>query len=80
MIAAAAIILAVAAVALTLARHRRRLPPHPPTAPGLSVRAVPQAGPPRLVSVRTTGTDATTTVRIEPSSGTSTTTIEEARP
>ena len=80
LLAAAAIILAVGAVALTLARHRRRLPPHPPTAPGLSVRAVPQAGPPRLVSVRTTGTDATTTVRIEPSSGTSTTTIEEARP
>ena len=80
LLAASASILAVAAVALTLALRRRRLPPHAPPAPALSVRAVPKAGPPRLVSIRTTGTGATHTVRVEPSPGTSTTTIEEERP
>jgi hypothetical protein len=80
LLVAAAVILGAAVVAVTLAVRRRQLPPHAPPAPGLSVRAVPHTSPPCLVSVRTTGTDATHTVCIEPSSGTSTMTIEEARP
>jgi hypothetical protein len=47
----------------------------PPPGPGSSVRAVPQAGPPPRLSVRTTGREPTRTVRIEPHPGT--TTIEE---
>ena len=78
LLAAAAVILVAAAA--TLAVRRRRLRPHPLPTPGPSVRAVPYTGPPGLVSVHTTGTDATHTVRIEPSPGTSMTTIEEARP
>jgi hypothetical protein len=77
-VAAAAAILAAAAVAL--AARRRLLTPHPPPAPGLSVRAVPHTGPPRLVSVHITAAGAAHTVRVEPSSGTSTMTIEEVRP
>jgi hypothetical protein len=82
LLAGAAAILAAAAAAVTLAVRRWRLPPHPhpPPTPGLSVRAVPHTGPPGLVSVHTTGTDVTHTVHIEPGPGTSTTTIEEARP
>jgi hypothetical protein len=72
----AAVILAAAAA--TLLVRRRRLRSHPLTAP--DVRAVPDNGPPGLVSVHNTGTDATHTVRIEPSPGASTTTIKEARP
>ncbi len=78
LVAAAAAILAAAAVAL--AARRRLLTPHPPPAPGLSVLAVPHTGPPRLVSVHTTAAGAAHTVRVEPSSGTSTMTIEEVRP
>ena len=80
LLAAAAVILTAAAAAATLAARRRRLRPHPLPAPGPSVRAVPYTGPPGLVSVHTTGKDATHTVRIETSPGTSVTTIEEARP
>lgn len=80
LLAAAAVILTAAAAAATLAVRRRRLRAHPLPTPGPSVRAVPYTGPPGLVSVRTTGTDATHTVRIETSPGTSVTTIEEARP
>ena len=76
-----AIATAVAAAG-TRALRRRRLRSHPPPAPipAANVRAVPDTGPPGLVSVHNTGTDATHTVRIEPSPGTSITTIEEARP
>ena len=74
----AAVLLAVAAAAATLVVRRRRLRWRPPTAP--DVRAVPDTGPPGLVSVRNTGTDATHTVRIEPRPGACTTTIKEARP
>jgi len=80
LLAAAAVILTAAAAAATLAVRRRRLRAHPLPTPGPSVRAVPYTGPPGLVSVRTTGTDATHTVRIETSPGTSVTTIEEASP
>ena len=78
----AAVILAAAAAAATMVLRRRRLRSHPPPAPApaANVRAVPDTGPPGLVSVHNTGTDATHTVRIEPSPGTSITTIEEARP
>ena len=74
----AAVILAAAAVVLVL--RRRRLRSHPPPGPGPNVRAVPDTGPPGVVRVRNTGTGATHTVRIEPSPGTSITTIEETRP
>ena len=74
----AAVILAAAAVMLVL--RRRRLRSHPPSAPGPNVRAVPDTGPPGVVRVHNTGTGATHTVRIEPSPGTSITTIEETRP
>src|ERR1700761_8019365 len=47
----------------------------PAPGPGSSVRAVPRAGPPPRLSVRTTGREPTRTVRIEPHPGT--TTIEE---
>ena len=78
----AAVILAAAAAAATMVLRRRRLRSHPPPAPApaANVRAVPDTGPPGLVSVHNTGTDATHTVRIEPRPGTSITTIEEARP
>jgi len=77
----AAVILAATAAAVALVVRRRPwLHSHPPTAPALSVRAVPHTGPPRMVSVHATGTDATHTVRIEPSPGAGTTTIKEARP
>ena len=75
----AAVILAAAAATLVVRRRRLRSHP-PPTGPAPNVRAVPDTGPPGLVSVHNTGTDATHTVRIEPSPGTSITTIEEARP
>ena len=78
LLTAAAVILAATAAALAV--RRRRLRSHRPTALGPSVRAVPNTGPPGLVSVHATGTDATHTVRIEPSRGSSITTIEEARP
>ena len=78
LLTAAAVILAATAAALAV--RRRRLRSHRPTALGPSVRAVPNTGPPGLVSVHATGTDATHTVRIEPSRGASITTIEEARP
>jgi hypothetical protein len=74
----AAVLLAAVAAAATLVVRRRRLRWRPPTAP--DVRAVPDTGPPGLVSVRNTGTDATHTVRIEPRPGTCTITIKEARP
>ena len=78
LLAAAAVILAAAAGALAV--RRRRLRRHVLPTPRPSLRAVPHTGPPGLVSVHTTGTDATHTVHIEPSPGTSTTTFEEARP
>ena len=74
----AAVILAAAAA--TMVMRRRRLRSHPPPASAPTVRAVPDTGPPGLVSVHNTGTGATHTVRIEPSPVTSITTIEEARP
>jgi hypothetical protein len=80
LLAAAVAILVAAAAAVTLAARRRLLTPHPPAAPALSVRAVPNTGSARLVSVHTTAEGATRTVRVEPSSGTKTMTIEEARP
>ncbi len=73
----AAVILAAAAAAAALT-VRRRLRSRPPPAP--SVRAVPHTGPPSLVSVQYTGTEATHSVCIKPSRGASVTTIEEARP
>ena len=77
-----AAVIAAAAAAATMVLRRRRLRSNPPPAPApaANVRAVPDTGPPCLVSVHNTGTDATHTVRIEPSPGTSITTIEEARP
>jgi len=75
----AAVILAAAAA--TLVMRRRRLRSHPrPAPPAPNVRAVPDTGPPTLVSVHNTGTEATLTVRIEPSPGASITTIKEAKP
>ena len=74
----AGVILAAAAATMVLRRRLRSHPQAPTPAP--NVRAVPDTGPPGLVSVHNTGTDATHTVRIEPSPGTSITTIEEARP
>jgi len=74
----AAAVLAAAGGALVVRRLRRRS--RPPSAPEPIVRVVPDAGPPGLVSVHDTGTAVTHTVRIEPSPGTSITTIEEARP
>ncbi len=76
----AAVILAAAAATMVLRRRWLRSHPPPAPAPAANVRAVPDTGPPGLVSVHNTGTDATHTVRIEPSPGTSITTIEEARP
>jgi len=70
----------MAAAGVTLAVRRLRLRSHPPPAHAPDVRAVPDTGPPGQVSVRNTGTAATHTVRIEPSPGASTTTIEEVRP
>ncbi len=78
LLAAAAVILAAAAGALAV--RRRWLRRHVLPTPTPRVRVEPHTGPPGLVSVHTTGTDATHTVHIEPSPGTSTTTIEEARP
>ena len=75
---AAAVILAAAAAALAVRRRRLRSRPSP--AAELGVRAVPHAGSPTTVSVQATGTEATHTVRIEPHSGASITTIEESRP
>src|SRR5271165_5466563 len=76
----AAVILAAAAATMVLRRRWLRSHPPPTPTPAANVRAVPDTGPPGLVSVHNTGTDATHTVRIEPSPGTSITTIEEARP
>src|SRR6266545_3159442 len=73
----AAAVLAAAGGALVVRRLRRS---RPPSAPEPIVRVVPDAGPPGLMSVHDTGTAVTHTVRIEPSPGTSITTIEEARP
>src|SRR6266545_3281841 len=70
-------VLAAAGGALVVRRLRRS---RPPSAPEPIVRVVPDAGPPGLMSVHDTGTAVTHTVRIEPSPGTSITTIEEARP
>ncbi len=75
---AVAVILAAATAALAVRRRRLRSRPSP--APELGVRAVPHAGPPLTVRVHATGTGATHTVRIEPHSGASTTTIKESRP
>jgi hypothetical protein len=55
-------------------RHR----PQPPGATQ-SVQAVPYTGPPGTVTVQDSGTDATHTVRIEPSRSAAVTTIEETR-
>ncbi len=76
----AAVILAAAAATMVLRRRWLRSHPPPAPTPAANVRAVPDTGPPGLVSVHNSGTDATHTVRIEPSPGTSITTIEEARP
>ena len=60
--------------------------PHATPGPGThaaaqpSIRAVPHAGPPRVVSIHDTGIEAARTVRIEPHPGTGITTIEEAPP
>ena len=78
LLAAAAVILTAAAGALAVRRRWLRRHVLPTLRP--SVRVEPHTGPPGLVSVHTTATDATHTVHIEPSPGTSTTTIEEARP
>lgn len=48
--------------------------------PGSSIRAVPHPGPPRNVSIDTTGTDAAHTVRFAPHPDASVVTIEEAPP
>ena len=53
---------------------------HPGSGPPQTVRAAPDAGPPAQLSVRTTGAEATHTVRIEPHPGAATTTIKEPRP
>jgi hypothetical protein len=53
---------------------------HPGSGPPQTVRATPDAGPPARLSVRTTGAEATHTVRIEPHPGAATTTIKEPRP
>jgi len=64
-------------------RRRRTAPqdaPTPQTAPASSVHAVAHAGPPGVVVIRPTGTDATLTVRVESHKAPSITTIEEVPP
>ena len=73
----AAVTLAAAGIALVV-RHRR-LRSRPPPALVPNVRVVPDTGPPGLVNVHNTGTAVTHTVRIQPSPGTSITTIKEDR-
>ena len=65
---------AAAVSAVRFLRHRRG-PPLP-----LNVRAVPDAGPPGMVSVQHNGTGATHAVTIEPHPGAPVTRVEEARP
>jgi Fibronectin type III domain len=72
---AAAILAAL--VALLILRRRR---PRPPAPTGQSVRVEPHPGPPRVVTVRTTGTGATHTVRVEPHPGTQITAVKETVP
>jgi hypothetical protein len=74
----AAAIMAAAGIALAVRRLRLRSRQSLAHAP--DVRAEPDPGPPGHVSVHNTGTGMTHTVRIEPNSGASTTTIEEVRP
>ncbi|MGO8957423.1 MAG: hypothetical protein ACLQFR_08665 [Streptosporangiaceae bacterium] len=50
----------------------------PMPASAQSVRAVPEAGPPAVLTVHTSGTPPARTVRIEPHPDAGTTTIEEA--
>ena len=72
--------LVLAAAGVTALVRRVRLRSRRPPAPQPSVRAVPDPGPPGLVSVQNTGAGVTHTVRIESDSGASITTIKEARP
>jgi len=81
---------AMAGALIMLRRRRSQSAPGPGThaaagpgihgAAGPSVRAVPHDGPPRVVSIHRTGTEATYTVRIEPHLSEGITTIEEAPP
>ena len=81
---------AMAGALIMLRRRRSQSAPGPGThaaagpgihgAAGPSVRAVPHDGPPRVVSIHRTGTEATYTVRIEPHPSEGITTIEEAPP
>ena len=78
--------------ALVAVRRRRRsrlaLVPGTPVVPGpgahappgSSIRAVPHPGPPRSVSINTTGTDAAHTVRFAPHPDAGVVTIEQAPP
>jgi hypothetical protein len=70
----------LAAAGISFAVRRWRLGSHSPPGPPPVVRVVPDTGPPGSVSAHNTGTSRTHTVHIQPSRGTSTTTIEEARP
>ena len=68
------------AAGLSFAVRRWQLRSRPSPGPPPVVRVVPDAGPPGSVSVHHTGTAMTHTVQIQPSRGTSITTIKEARP
>jgi len=70
----------LAAAGLSFAVRRWQLRSRPSPGPPPVVRVVPDAGPPGSVSVHNTGTAMTHTVQIQPSRGTSITTIKEARP
>ena len=76
------ILIAAIVGALVVWRRRRTrsasVPQQP--VPGPTVRAEPHAGPPGVVSVRTTGTGPTHSVRIVPYPGPSITTIKEPLP
>jgi fibronectin type 3 domain-containing protein len=75
----AAVALGATAGAMTLTARRLRLRRHPPLPPPQDVRAVPDQGPRRPVSIHEIGADETYTVRLEPLPAAIITTIEELR-
>jgi hypothetical protein len=86
---AAAGAMAVAGALTWITRHRRPSPSRKPAHSARSgeqaamvqdVRAVPDTARPDMVSVHDTGREPTHTVRLEPDSGITSTTIKEGRP
>jgi hypothetical protein len=73
-------IIAAVIGALIVWRRSRRTATTPQPAPGQSVQAVPHAGPPGLVTIKTTGKGAAITVRIERHPSPGVITIEEVPP